>query len=62
MKKTFVKPCVELSKLVNFIWVFESPVGMPSSDTILAAPNGLMQISEMEREDRLLTALPRNTF
>jgi AraC-like DNA-binding protein len=50
MKKTFVKPCVELSTLVNFIWVFESPVGMPSSDTILAAPNGLMQISEMERK------------
>jgi AraC-like DNA-binding protein len=40
MKITFVKPRVELSTLVKFIWVFESPVGMPVSDTSLAAPNG----------------------
>ena len=40
MKLTFVQPRPELQRYIESFWVFESPVGMPLSDTSMAAPNG----------------------
>ncbi len=44
MKLSFVEPRAELKPYIQSIWVFESPVGMPPSDTNLAAPNGSAKI------------------
>ncbi len=44
MKLSFVAPRAELRPYIQSIWVFESPVGMPPSDTSLAAPNGCAKI------------------
>lgn len=44
MKLSFVEPTFELKQYIQSIWVFESPVGMPLSDTNLAAPNGCSKI------------------
>jgi len=40
MKLTFVDTCAELKPYIQSLWVFESPFGMPPSQTNLAAPNG----------------------
>jgi hypothetical protein len=40
VKLSFVEPRRELKPYIQSIWVFESPTGMPASDTSLAAPNG----------------------
>jgi AraC-like DNA-binding protein len=44
MKFSFVKPRAELRPYIQSIWVFESPVGIPPSETNLAAPNGCAKI------------------
>jgi AraC-like DNA-binding protein len=44
MKLSFVEPRVELRPYIRTIWVFESPVGLPSSDISLAAPNGCAKL------------------
>jgi AraC-like DNA-binding protein len=44
MKLSFVKPLPELRPYIQSIWVFESEIGMPPSDTSLAAPNGCAKI------------------
>lgn len=41
---TFVEPIDELKPFIQSIWVFESSVGMPLSDSSLAAPNGCSKI------------------
>jgi len=40
MRLSFVQPRPELQPYIESLWVFESPVGMPPTDTSLAAPNG----------------------
>jgi AraC-like DNA-binding protein len=40
MKLTFIEPRRELKAFVEFVWLFESPIGMPLSDTSLSAPDG----------------------
>jgi AraC-like DNA-binding protein len=40
MKISFVQPRPELQQLIESLWVFESPSGMPATDTSMAAPNG----------------------
>ena len=40
MRVSFVQPRPELQPYIESFWVFESPVGMPQSDTSMAAPNG----------------------
>lgn len=44
MNFTFVEPRRELKAFIKSIWVFESPIGMPLSDSNLAAPNGSCKI------------------
>jgi AraC-like DNA-binding protein len=40
MKLSFVEIRAELKPYIQSFWVFESPIGMPASDTNMAAPNG----------------------
>jgi AraC-like DNA-binding protein len=40
MRLSFVRPRPELQPFVESFWVFESTVGMPLTDTSMAAPNG----------------------
>jgi len=40
MNLSFVQPRRELHRYIKSFWVFESAVGMPSTDRSLAAPNG----------------------
>ncbi|MCL5029353.1 MAG: helix-turn-helix domain-containing protein [Bacteroidetes bacterium] len=40
MKLSFIEPRIELKTLIKSIWIFESSIGMPLSDTSLAVPNG----------------------
>ena len=40
MRFSFVRPRAELQPYIESFWVFESPVGMPPTDTNMAAPNG----------------------
>jgi AraC-like DNA-binding protein len=40
MRFSFVRPRAELQPYIESLWVFESPVGMPPTDTNMAAPNG----------------------
>jgi len=40
MKITFVEPRTELKSVIQSIWIFESPVGMPVSASGMAAPSG----------------------
>ncbi len=44
MNLSFVEPRAELKPYIQSIWVFESVIGMPPSDTSLAAPNGAPKI------------------
>lgn len=40
MRLSFVHPRPELQPYIESFWVFESPIGMPSTENSLAAPNG----------------------
>lgn len=40
MRLSFVQPRAELQPYIESFWVFASPVGMPLTDTSMAAPNG----------------------
>jgi AraC-like DNA-binding protein len=40
MNLSFVEIRAELKPYIQSFWVFESPVGMPASETNMAAPNG----------------------
>src|SRR6185436_17446405 len=40
MQLSFIQPRPELRSHIHAFWVFESPVGMPASESSLAAPNG----------------------
>jgi AraC-like DNA-binding protein len=40
MKLSFIAPRPELQPYIESFWTFESPVGMPATDTSMAAPNG----------------------
>jgi hypothetical protein len=40
MRLSFVQARPELQPYIESLWVFESPVGMPLTDTSMAAPNG----------------------
>jgi hypothetical protein len=40
MKISFIQPRPELRSHIHAFWIFESPVGMPASESSLAAPNG----------------------
>ena len=40
MNLSFVKIRAELKPYIQSFWVFESPIGMPASETNMAAPNG----------------------
>jgi AraC-like DNA-binding protein len=40
MKISFVQPRPELQACIESFWVFESALGMPATDTSMAAPNG----------------------
>lgn len=40
MRLSFVQPRPELQPYIESFWVFESAVGMPSTDMSMAAPNG----------------------
>jgi AraC-like DNA-binding protein len=40
MKLSFIQPRPELRAYIHSFWIFESPVGMPASESSLAAPNG----------------------
>jgi AraC-like DNA-binding protein len=40
MKLTFIERKEELKPYIQSLWVFESPLGMPPSESNLAAPNG----------------------
>ena len=40
MRLSFVQPRVELQPYIESFWLFESPTGMPATDTSMAAPNG----------------------
>ncbi|MHB8581125.1 MAG: DUF6597 domain-containing transcriptional factor [Ignavibacteriaceae bacterium] len=44
MNLSFFEPYVELRPFIHYIWVFESPLGMPSSESNLAAPNGCSKL------------------
>ena len=44
MKLSFFEPYVELRPFIHYIWVFESPVGMPPAESNLAAPNGCSKL------------------
>jgi AraC-like DNA-binding protein len=44
MNFSFVEPYSELKPFIKSIWVFESPIGMKSSDSNLAVPNGCCKI------------------
>ncbi len=44
MKLSFFEPYVGLKPFIHYIWVFESPVGMPPSDSNLAVPNGCSKL------------------
>jgi AraC-like DNA-binding protein len=40
MRLSFVQPRMELQPYIESFWLFESPLGMPPTDTSMAAPNG----------------------
>jgi AraC-like DNA-binding protein len=40
MRVSFVEARPELQPYIESLWVFDSPVGMPLTDTSMAAPNG----------------------
>jgi AraC-like DNA-binding protein len=40
MRVTFVRPRHELRPYIESFWVFESPTGLPATDSSIAAPNG----------------------
>jgi AraC-like DNA-binding protein len=40
MRLSFEQPLPELQPYIESFWVFESPVGMPPTETSMAAPNG----------------------
>ena len=40
MKLSFIKPRRELQPYVESIWIFESPIGLPTTDTSIVPPNG----------------------
>lgn len=44
MRISFVQPRPELQPYVESFWVFESAVGIPPSDTSMAAPNGCLKL------------------
>jgi AraC-like DNA-binding protein len=44
MKLSFVQPRPELRPFIESFWVFESPVGMPLTETNIAAPNGCSKL------------------
>ena len=44
MKITFIQPRPELRPFIESLWVFESPVGMPQTDSSIAAPNGCSKL------------------
>jgi AraC-like DNA-binding protein len=44
MRLSFVQPRPELKPYIESFWVFESPVGMPVTDTSMAAPNGCSKL------------------
>ncbi len=44
MKLSFIEPRIELKPYIRSIWVFESPVGLPSTEISLAAPNGCSKL------------------
>lgn len=44
MKITFIQPRPELQPYIESFWVFESPVGLPQTDSSIAAPNGCSKL------------------
>jgi hypothetical protein len=44
MKLSFIQPRPELRSYIHAFWVFESPFGMPASESSLAAPNGCSKL------------------
>jgi AraC-like DNA-binding protein len=44
MKFSFVKPRHELQPFIESFWIFESPTGLPATDTSVAAPNGCCKL------------------
>jgi AraC-like DNA-binding protein len=40
MKLTFIEPRPELKTFIESLWLFESPIGMPSPDIDFSAPDG----------------------
>jgi AraC-like DNA-binding protein len=44
MKIVFIEPRLELQPYIESFWVFESPIGFPTNDTSLAAPNGCSKL------------------
>lgn len=44
MNLSFFEPYSELKPFIHYIWVFESPVGMPPSESNLAVPNGCSKL------------------
>jgi AraC-like DNA-binding protein len=45
MKLSFVKPRRELQPYIESLWIFESPSGLPATDTSIAAPNGCCKLT-----------------
>lgn len=44
MEVSFIQPRTELQPYTESLWVFESVVGMPQTDSSIAAPNGCSKL------------------
>ncbi len=60
MKLSFIEPRIELKPYIQSIWVFESAVGLPSSDISLAAPNGSAKLIFNSENSLITTVLGRH--
>lgn len=47
MNISFVRPPHKLQPYIESFWLLQSPIGLPSSATSIAAPNGLLQVVKL---------------